>query len=145
MKIYIHLALLPTLMLLDYFLTIWSQKLGRKTWRKHFIVENFELNPMFQEAVSQERWFNPGHFIRATLTSSLFILAVIVLDGQDNVVVNFALGTLLMMFCLINANHVSNLFLYHYANQNPSQLSGTVTMEHQLSLYIVLMCSTGLW
>lgn len=80
-------------------------------------MEHYELNPIWQKSISQRKWFNLRH--------TLLVMAVTVVLVGVLVVSGMLLG-----------RHISNLLLFRYLARRPDQISGEVTISHQLVLAI---------
>ena len=67
------LLAVPVLMLLDYLLTILGAKASVRVYRRHFVVPNYELNPLWQESVRKQRWLNPRHLAIVCFATGLLL------------------------------------------------------------------------
>src|SRR5262245_6019846 len=56
-----EVLLVPVLMVLDYYLTLYGAHLAEQSYRRHFKTEHYELNPIWQRAVARRRWINLWH------------------------------------------------------------------------------------
>lgn len=142
---YPEIWLVPLLMLADWYLTILgAQKAGEK-YHQHFKRVHYELNPLWQSAVRQRRWFNPRHLLAVVFVT----FALIGLDALSYTVeplVQVMLGAVLTILGTIVATHISNLLLFQYFAANPEEVAGEVRMAHllvlrmsQLHLLVVLL------
>jgi hypothetical protein len=128
------LLAVPVLMLADYALTIAGARLHAGGYGRHFVIEHYELNPVFQRAVATRRWFNPKHLaIVVAFTVLLVAFDQFLLRGERALGAAFA-GALTTVFVSVNARHLSNIALFAYVRRHPDALSGEVRMSHLLVL-----------
>ena len=130
---YPQLILLPLLMLADYFLTVWGAVLKDKGYGKHFKVEHYELNPVWQKSISEKRWVNPRHLLLTLFTSSL-LAALLELGGLPDPAVEGMFGCLFVFFGIIVGRHLSNILTFRLFARRPGDISGQLTMAHSLAL-----------
>jgi hypothetical protein len=137
------------LMLLDYFLTIYSQKLMLVRFQKHFAIENVELNPQFQNAVQKMQWLNWKHLVQASLYA-LFIALLVWVAGlgdeadESKVFLDFALAIPLTIFGLVNARHVTNILIFKNLIKHPEQVEGQVRLTRAYAHHASLATFAGL-
>jgi hypothetical protein len=124
-----EILLLPVLMLMDYYMTIWGAVLRDKNYSEHFKTEHYELNPVWQNAVGLKKWFNPKHLL-ITVFCSAFFAVYLQLDQISEQVVEMVLGFLFCFFGMVIGAHVANLVTFYRLNRNPEDISGQVTMSH---------------
>jgi len=133
-----ELFIIPAFMLTDYFLTLISQGQRSKRYGDHFKAEHYELNPLWQKAVAQRKWFNPRHLL---LTLFLSVLLVLLLESSSmpEPLAQGVLGGLLVFFSSLIGRHLCNLLTFRHINRKPNEISGQVTMTHgfllSMSLY----------
>ncbi|MGD0815068.1 MAG: hypothetical protein ABSA83_15795 [Verrucomicrobiota bacterium] len=128
-----ELLLIPLMMLLDYFLTVWGAVLSERKYRHHFKIEHYELNPAFQSSVARKQWLNPKHLgIVSALTVICFWWSS-VWRGQD-VFAECLFGYLTILFASIIGRHASNILTFYYHIRHPECVSGEVRMSHLLAL-----------
>ena len=70
---YPELLLLPILMFADYFLTVVGAVQKEKKYSNHFTVQNYELNPIWQQDIAQKKWLNLRHILFTVLITVLLI------------------------------------------------------------------------
>jgi hypothetical protein len=134
--------LLPVLMLADYLLTVAGATARERGYADHFKLEQYELNPTWQQDVARKRWFNPRHLLAMTLVSGIVTL---VLEGGllPREMAAVLLGALLTVYGAIVGRHVNNLLLFHHVAHRKHDVTGAVTMTHAFalssSLYQIVM------
>jgi hypothetical protein len=118
-------------MLLDYFLTVLSEERRREGYSRHFRTEHLELNPVWQEDIKQRKWFNPRQILVTVLATAL-LLWVDESGLVPDYLVHFALGALLASFGTMVGRHLGNLLTFGRIKRKPDEISGTVTLSHNL-------------
>lgn len=91
------ILLLPLLMFADYFLTVLGAIAREKIYARHFRMEHYELNPVWQKSIARKQWFNLRHTLAVIALSSLLAWLLEVGDMPDEFN-QFVLGTILTMF-----------------------------------------------
>jgi hypothetical protein len=119
--------LVPAMMLADYYLTVYAAVLRDRGHGLHFRLEHFELNPRWQKAVAQKRWFNPRHLALAT-GASLLLIGLLEFVPELGRLAGFLLGTLLGAYGLIIARHISNILVFRRLIRHPGEVTGEVAM-----------------
>jgi hypothetical protein len=128
--------LVPVLMISDYLLTIAGARLRADVYGRHFRTQHYELNPAWQSAVAKLRWFNPRHLL-ITFAFTVFLSACIeALGPREQPFVDAIEGFLLGVFGAVNGRHLGNLATFMYLKRHPESISGSVTMNHELVLWI---------
>lgn len=132
--------LLPVFMVTDYYLTVLGAIHREKGYTRHFRMEHYELNPVWQKDVAAKRWLNPRHLILTALTSVLIIVVMeggVLLPAFDGAVATFNemfLGAALSSFAIIIGRHINNLLVFRHLEACPHDLSGELTMTHGFAL-----------
>ena len=54
----IYVLVLPLFMLADYYLTLLGERQS-KEYREHYVLKEYEVNPLWQGDVKKQKWFNP--------------------------------------------------------------------------------------
>ena len=88
----------PVLMLLDYYLTLYGAHLAEQSYRRHFKTEHYELNPIWQSAVSRRHWINLRHLACVVVVASTLVFLAEVLEVESAV-----LNPLLVSFSRFSA------------------------------------------
>ena len=130
-----EILLLPLLMFADYFLTVLGSIEREKRHALHFKIEDYELNPLWQKAIRERKWFNLRHTLIVIAATSVLMWA----PESGNMPEEFAqvmLGALLVLLSMIVGKHISNILTFRYLVKRPDRASGQVTMSHQLVLRI---------
>ena len=132
-----ELFIVPVFMLTDYFLTLVGVQQRGKRYGTHFAIETYELNPVWQRAVAQQKWLNPKHILLTIITTGLFLL---LLESGDmpEPLAQGTVGGLLVYLGVFIGRHLSNLLTFRYMNRRPHEISGQVTMAHALQLSLAL-------
>jgi len=128
--------LVPLLMLTDYWLTVAGARMHESSgYATHFKTPTYELNPVWQKTIAAKAWFNARHFTLTVIVgAACLLLSVIPNQHISDVFFGFALA----VFGLLNGRHLSNLVLFTYVRRHPETLSGSVTMSHELVLWLSL-------
>lgn len=125
--------LVPILMFADYFLTLIGAVQSKKKYGQHVKTEHYELNPIWQADVAQRKWLNPRHVLLVVVFSSLlFFIAESGAVGEP--LVEFVLGGVLIVLGTLVGIHLSNLMMFGHVIRKPEQISGRLTMSHELVL-----------
>ena len=127
--------LVPLLMLTDYWLTVAGAGMRDSGYSTHFKTPTYELNPVWQKTIAAKRWFSARHLaLTGVVGTACVLLSVIPNQRISDVFFGFALA----VFGLLNGRHLSNLAIFAYVCRHPATLSGTVTMSHELVLWLSL-------
>src|SRR4051794_17180818 len=127
--------LLPAAMIADYLLTIACARLREGGYAEHFKTAHYELNPIWQKTVAKKRWFNARHLVLTFVLSSLLIVCVEELP-PDMPLVRFLMGAMIGAQGTVIGRHLSNLATFLYVRRNPESLAGSVTLRHELALWL---------
>jgi hypothetical protein len=130
---YPQILLLPLLMFADYFLTVWGAVLKDGRYGNHFKSEHYELNPVWQKAISRKRWVNPRHILLTLFTSGILAVALEFCDLPDSLP-DYLFGCLFVLFGMVVGVHVSNILMFRRVARFPEEISGQVVMAHALLL-----------
>ena len=132
---YPELLLLPVLMMADYLLTVVAASIMDKKYADHFKVQHLELNPIWQEDISQKKWFNPPHIL-LVITATVLLILVSEFFSLAPFYVHLILGCFFVMFGLIIGRHISNILIFLHIAKADHEISGAVQMAHSLILYL---------
>jgi hypothetical protein len=127
--------LVPVLMLTDYWLTVAGARLRDSGYATHFKMPSYELNPVWQKTIARKRWLNWKHL---ALTAIVGTGCVLLCEIPNQRISDLFFGFVLAVLGLVNGRHMSNLALFAYVRRRPQTLSGTVTMSHELVLWLSL-------
>jgi len=130
-----EILLLPIMMFSDYFLTVIGAIQKEKKYDEHFKTQHYELNPIWQEQISQKKWFNPRHIVLTVLVSAV-LACLIEFGNMPASFVQGVLGCLFVIFGMIIGRHLSNIMVFRYLVKKPNDISGQVTMAHSFLLSI---------
>jgi len=127
--------LLPVAMIADYLLTIAGARLRDNGYAEHFKTAHYELNPVWQTTVAKKRWFNPRHLV---LTLALSVILIACVEGMPSFpqLVRFFAGVMIGVQGSVIGRHLSNLATFLYVRRHPDSLTGTVTLQHELALWL---------
>jgi hypothetical protein len=132
---YPEVFLVPVLMLFDYYLTLLGAYLAEQSYRRHFKVEHYELNPIWQKAVAQRRWLNWRHLALVFLVTVLLVLSLEVLE-LDAALYYALLGFLFTFYGLVLGRHLSNILTFAHLRRHPDGVTGEVRFSHR---YVLLL------
>lgn len=134
---YPQILLLPLMMFADYFLTVLGAVQREKKYSKHFVVQHYELNPIWQKSIAAKKWFNPRHAFSVIVLNAILI-ALLEFGGLEESSVITLLGVLLTLYAMILGRHINNLLVFRYVDCHPDEISGQVSFAHTLTLSISL-------
>jgi hypothetical protein len=126
---------LPLLMLADYYLTLLGAVLRDKKYSKFVVIEEYELNPKFQEAIKQRKLINVKHLLFTILLSTLMICLAEFSEAPHEDI-SFILGMLLVMYSVIIGIHVENILFFWYIIKREGQLSGQIYYTYEATLLL---------
>jgi hypothetical protein len=132
---YPEILLLPILMFSDYLLTVLGATQKERKYSEHFKTQHYELNPIWQKAISQKKWLNPRHSLLTILLSGI-LACLLELGVLPEPFVQGLLGCLFVFFGMAIGRHLSNILIFRRFAQCPEGISGQITMTHSLSLSI---------
>lgn len=140
-----ELLVIPALQIAAYLLTIVGAKLAAKVYRKHFIVESFELNPIWRKSVEEQRWLNLRYLVAvAGVVAFLFLVDYLIVSrGLSDRFFHFILGAFIGPFLLSIGRQFGNVLLFLYAIASPYEISGKVHMTIRLSLMMSMFLHVG--
>jgi len=133
---YFIVALVPILMLCDYYLTILGFILYKRHYSRHFKFEEYELNPLFQSSIKKHKWFNLRHMASVALVT---ICAVFMVSGAKSIangVEGFFFGWILVTFSAIIGKHLTNILLFLHALKHPDEISGEIYLNYRFQLRV---------
>jgi hypothetical protein len=130
-----EIIILPILMFMDYFLTVYGAIQKESKYDEHFKTQHYELNPILQNQIAEKRWFNPRH-IFMVLAITVALAALTEFAGLPDSFIQGVLGCLFVFFGMIIGRHLSNIMIFRYIADNSNSISGQITMAHSMSLSI---------
>jgi len=118
-----EVLIIPVLMLLDYFLTIWGAVLSEKKYAQHFNYEHYELNPYHQKSIAEKKWFNPKYLAVMTAVAAMCFVWGVAWNGEDGLAEGmFGFATILSGSLV--GRHLSNICIFRYFIRHPNCVSG---------------------
>ena len=127
-----EVILIPLMMFADYMLTVLGARQREKGYGQHFKLPSYELNPVWQKAIAQQRWFNPRHIV-LTLFFSAVLIYLAEFGGMPELYQQILLGAILTLYGYILARHLSNLLIFRRVRRLPHELSGKITMTQSFA------------
>lgn len=124
---YPEILLLPAMMFADYYLTLLGATWREKEYARHFQTRHYELNPVWQKAIAQKKWFNPRHAARALIASALLALPF-EFGVLPEPFVRGCLGCVFTVYGTILGRHLGNLLIFRYAIRRQDEVWGKVVM-----------------
>lgn len=126
-----EVILVPLLLLADYFLTLIGAKAASGKYGQHFRTAHYELNPVWQQAVAQRKWFNPRQLsLVAVISAGFYYLTFALSDDWFAGLVGLYFG----IFGSVIGRHISNLLTFRYFENHPDEVQGEVRLAHSLTL-----------
>lgn len=128
-------ALIPILMFSDYFLTVAGAVLKERAYDRHFEIDSYELNPTWQTDIARKRWFNLRHALLTVLVTVLLFL-IVESNYLPDPFLDAFFGCLCIVFGIIIGRHLSNLLIFVTIAHRAQDISGSVEMSQELTLWI---------
>jgi len=132
---YPALLALPVLMIVDYYATLLGAVWQQRVYGRHFTSQHYELNPVWQDAVAERKWFNPRHLALAILTPAA-LTALLQIGSFPDLWARGLVGAVLGVYAVLLGRHVGNLMIFRYFENHPEEAAGSVSMAHPLVLAI---------
>ena len=128
-----EIVFIPLLMIGDYYLTLFANFLRQKGHSNHFIIKDYELNPIWLNDIRKGRKVNPKHLAMVLIVTAYFYYL-------KNTTIDFFLYQILIGFfftyyLLIIFRHISNVLTYTFVMNNPDQLSGEIVQKPKYIYY----------
>jgi len=140
-----EIFLIPVFALADYYLTLVGAILREKEYGNHYIREHYELNPVWQKAISEKKWINPKQLL-LTFIEIAVIFIVVEIGDMPETAYQVLVGFLITGYGILIGNHVGNILAFWHAFRKPDEISGQVSETHAFSsslstyyLFIVLL------
>jgi|GEM_PF-1071428 len=130
-----EVLLVPILLLSDYYLTLAGAKLAGERYHRHFRLDHYELNPVWQESIAKRRWFNPRHLLLVVLVSAVFFFMASDPEFPDELLSGL-IGVYFGAHGTVIGKHLSNLLMFRRVKNRPEEIRGEVFMAHSLILAI---------
>lgn len=131
---YFEIFVVPFLMLIDYFLTIYSNKLRFKGYSKHFVLNNYELNPIWVKDVNNSKLLNIKH-LSLVFLACVFLFYLYHTEKGSNFY-KLIYGAVLMNFILVNSRHISNILIFRFIQNNPDEIKGQIKISERYTYTI---------
>ncbi len=128
---------LPLLMLADYYLTLLGAVLKDKKYSKFVVIEDYELNPRFQEAIKQKKLINIKHFL-FTFLLSLLMIGLTEFINMPREVIGFILGIFLIAYGMIVGGHITNILWFWYVIKKEDQIGGQIHYTYEASVFMTM-------
>jgi len=136
-----EVLLVPVLMVLDYYLTLFGLRLGEQAYLRHFKIPHYELNPLWQAAIVRRQWFNRWHACAVVVVGGMLVLLTEVLSVESTLL-NLMLGYLLASYGVLLSQHLANVLTFSHLIRRPDEVAGEVrfaqTYVLALSIYQLL-------
>ena len=123
----ILILIIPVLMLSDYYLTLYSNRLRLDAYSHHVVLEVYELNPIFASDISRNKIININHLIGVLLVCFFLFWAHYSMDGSY--LFKLVYGNFIFGFTLTNARHLLNIFIFKFVRNNPDELKGQISQS----------------
>jgi hypothetical protein len=121
-------------MLIDYFLTIHSNKLRFKGYCRHFVLNNYELNPIWVKDVNNSKLLNIKHL--SIVISACLFLFYLYHTEKGSSFYKLIYGAVLMNFILVNSRHISNILIFRFIQNNPDEIKGQIELSERYTYTI---------
>jgi hypothetical protein len=130
---YPAILLIPVFMLADYYLTLVGYVLREEKYGEHFKIDHYELNPVWQNVVSEKKWFNPRHLL-GTIFITILLVYTLEYEDKPEIMIEFLLGFFLVGTGIIIGNHLRNILMFWHVIRKPDAVAGQVFLDHSFSL-----------
>lgn len=137
-----EVLLIPVLMFTDYFLTVLGAIRREGKYSRHYRIEDYELNPVWQKSIAAKRWFNPRHIL-TTLLLSAFMAAFTQISSSGDPFIRAMLGCIFGVYGMVIGRHFANLLMFARFDRSGDAVSGQITMSHSFVLALSLCQSLG--
>jgi hypothetical protein len=125
----IEILAIPILMILDYYLTIFGNKLRLEGYSSHFEIDSYELNPLWVTDIAKHKLLNFKH-LSLVFLATLFLYCLNRIE-IDSAFYKFLYGALLVNFVLVNSRHISNILLFRYIKNDQGLIKGQVKLSEK--------------
>jgi len=95
------------------------------------------LNPIWQKAVAQRKWFNPKHMVITLIVSALLVVVAEFACPSDSYIHALS-GAVFVPFSMVIGRHVCNLLVYAHMDRKPDEIAGQLSMSHGMVLSVSL-------
>jgi hypothetical protein len=125
----IEVVLVPILMLADYYLTVLGNFYRRKKYSEYYVIETYELNPLWKKDIDSLKIFNYKHILIVILFTAYFLSL-----SENANLYQFMIGNIFALYGFINGRHLNNIFLFRFIYSHSDEVAGKVQMSHFLGL-----------
>ena len=123
----IEILFIPILMFADYYLTFLGDFYRKKKFAEFYIIDTYELNPLWKKDIEQFKWFNYKHILIVTgITIYFYYLSIS--DGKS--FYEFSLAFYFTTYGIVNGRHLNNILLFKYIYNNTNEISGKIHISH---------------
>ena len=124
--------LIPILMLLDYFLTVVGRQHYQRQYGQHIRLEQYEMNPIWQQRIAQDSWFNRRHLFMVIFMSTIMVglRNGTGLPSRDY----FFFGVLVTVYLLIIGRHLGNILNFRYVAHHPEAIRGEAYISYEATI-----------
>jgi hypothetical protein len=124
---------IPVLLLADYYLTLLGARLRKRAAAAGIEMEEYELNPLWQEDVNRGRAVSPRHLVVVLAGATLAVLIGVTHDLPAWRAECY-LGLLLLPLSTIIGKHLSNLLTLGHAVRRPGEVTGDGRLSYRMAL-----------
>lgn len=128
-----EIFLLPLLMMADYYLTLAGATLYKQAYGNYFVLDSYELNPVWQESVNKPKKFDFGHAFMSIVFTVVFI-SIDYYHIINEKMLQGVLGYYIVLYSLINAKHLENISIFKFTNKHSGLLKGKVLINYEMSV-----------
>lgn len=128
-----EILLIPVFALADYYLTLIGATLREKNYGNHYKKEHYELNPVWQNAITEKKWINPKQLL-LTIIEIALVFIVVEIGDMPETLYQVLLGFLFTGYGILIGNHVGNIFTFWHVTRKPEEITGQVFETHGFSL-----------
>lgn len=138
-NVFFVISLVAFLIFLDYYLTLVNYRWYTRSLAEKIEVEQFELNPQFQEAVYKGK-YSPTHFFGAVIVLSFifffsFLNARLFGSSETRLVYEYFLFSLIVsQFVFVIFQHLRLHFIMRAYSKKKSILEGHVKQRYEYTL-----------
>lgn len=129
------------LMILDMKLTQKGYAVAQEGYNDHFETPHYEMNPRYQELIHDQKDLPKRTYLaRISIAGALGVLVYIIrlpffneTRAISEKIIEFVVGGFLLLYLMINLNHLTNLYTFRYIRNHPEAIEGSLKMNEKYS------------
>lgn len=122
-NIYFIIALLISLSMLDFLLTLKVKKVFEEQIGENIQVENIELVPTWQKSIKQGK-YDFKHLI--ILIIYTIIILYLYYNDDLKIIYEFVVGFIMILLVIVNTQHLQNIAISSFKKKHPKEIEGEI-------------------